>query len=227
MVNMDKNDFDQFAEDYNAILDKQLNFFEGDSSYFAEYKIIKLKSLLTASPKTILDFGCGVGRSAQFLQQYFPESSIHGCELSKKSLEQAEKILPAAEFFLSSELSVRPKTYDLVFVSNVFHHIPPAERLTAITQIANACQPGASVVIFEHNPYNPLTRHLVNTCPFDEDAVLLKPKELKSLFQQAGIKNINLTYTLFFPAFLKRLRFLEKYLGFLPLGGQYLVSGNV
>ncbi len=32
------------------------------------------------------------------------------------------------------------------------------------------------VYIFEHNPYNPVTRYLVATCEFDRDAVLFKKK---------------------------------------------------
>jgi SAM-dependent methyltransferase len=222
---MEDNEFDQFSDNYNAILSQQLNFFEGDTAYFAEYKINKLRTLLPFTPRAILDFGCGIGRSAQFLQQYFPQAKIHGCELSTKSLEQARLILPAAEFFLTKDLQDKAATYDCVFVSNVFHHIPPAERKQAFAAIVQACQPDAAIVIFEHNPFNPVTRHLVNTCPFDKDAVLLKPKELKALFQQAGMKNIQAEYTLFFPAFLQRLRWLEKYLGWLPLGGQYVVSG--
>jgi hypothetical protein len=31
-------------------------------------------------------------------------------------------------------------------------------------------------IIFEHNPINPVTRHLVKNCPFDADAVLLSTK---------------------------------------------------
>jgi SAM-dependent methyltransferase len=224
---MENNEFDRFADDYNAILSEQLNFFEGDSGYFAEYKINKLKQMLDFSPQTILDFGCGIGRSAQFLRQYFPAATIHGCELSEKSLEQARLILPSGEFFLTQDLQAKPDTYDCVFVSNVFHHIPLAQRVHAFKTIVQSCQPGAAIVIFEHNPFNPVTRHLVNTCPFDRDAVLLRPKELRNLFQQAGMKKITYEYTLFFPAFLRSLRGLEKYLGWLPLGGQYVVSGNL
>ena len=39
----------------------------------------------------------------------------------------------------------------------------------------------------------------------------------------SGFKMKEKKYTLFFPAFLKMFRFLEKYMGFLPLGGQYYV----
>lgn len=224
---MGKTDFDAYAKNYNAILSEQLNFFEEDNLYFAEYKIAKLKNLLSFPPKHILDFGCGIGRSTLFLNQYFPQAQIYGCDISQASLLEAEKNVPSAHFFLTTTLSEKPNTFDVIFVSNVFHHIKLSERLKTLDLITRSSTVGGSIVVFEHNPYNPVTRHLVNTCPFDRDAVLLKPKELKILFKKAGVQNINLEYTLFFPAFLKRLRFLEKYLHFLPLGGQYVVSGNL
>ncbi len=222
---MDKNDFDRFAKTYTDILSKQLNFFEEDNLYFAEYKIAKLKNLTRFSPKNILDFGCGIGRSTSFLTHYFPDAHIHGCDVSQQSLIEAKKTLPSADFFLIADLLTKPNKFDLIFVSNVFHHISPNERLKTIDLLVKSGTAGGSIVIFEHNPYNPVTRYLVKTCPFDHDAVLLKPKELKLLFKQAGIQKIHLEYTLFFPSLLKRLRFLEKYLSFIPLGGQYVMSG--
>ena len=224
---MAKKDFDAYAKNYNAILSEQLNFFEEDNLYFAEYKIAKLKNLLSFQPKHILDFGCGIGRSTLFLTQYFPEAQTYGCDISQASLAEAEKTVPSAHFFLTPALSEKPKTFDVIFVSNVFHHIKLSERAKTLDLITQSSTTGGSIVVFEHNPYNPVTRHLVNTCPFDQDAVLLKPKELKTLFKKAGVQNITLEYTLFFPAFLKSFRFLEKYLHFLPLGGQYVVSGNL
>ena len=40
---MKKTDFDDYAADYNKILEEQLNFFEGDNHYFAEYKVKQAK----------------------------------------------------------------------------------------------------------------------------------------------------------------------------------------
>ncbi|MCC2666562.1 MAG: class SAM-dependent methyltransferase [Gammaproteobacteria bacterium] len=224
---MEKKDFDAYAKNYNAILSKQLNFFEKDNLYFAEYKIAKLKKIISFQPGHILDFGCGIGRSTLFLSKYFPHAQIYGCDISQESLLEAKKAVPSSNFFLTSALSERSKMFDVIFVSNVFHHVKPSERSKTLDIITQSSTSGGVLVVFEHNPYNPVTRHLVNTCPFDHDAVLLKPKELKGLFKKAGVQNIHLEYTLFFPAFFKRLRFLEEYLHFLPLGGQYVVTGNL
>ncbi len=224
---MTPTNFDEIAEDYNSILTKQLNFFEKDNAYFAEYKVATLKNLLKVPPTSILDFGCGIGRSSVFLQKYFPDARIAGCDTSQKSLGYAKKQLPSADFFTTDDLITKPKAFDVIFVSNVFHHIPPLMRADIMAMIVHAATSSATIVVFEHNPYNLVTRYLVHTCPFDADAVLLAPAELNALFKQAGIQSVKSSYTLFFPAFLKQLRFLEKYLGFLPLGGQYVVSGHL
>ena len=47
--------------------------------------------------------------------------------------------------------------------------------------------PGGAIVIFENNPFNPVTRKIVNDCPYDKDAILLKPSKLKTLLIDAGL----------------------------------------
>ena len=78
-------------------------------------------------------------------------------------------------------------------------------------------------MIYEHNPFNRLTRHAVNTCSFDENAVLLKRVQLAKLFVKAGMEVVMQEYRVFFPAFLNLLRPLEKLLTWLPFCGQYFV----
>ena len=78
-------------------------------------------------------------------------------------------------------------------------------------------------MVYEHNPYNPLTRNAVNNCPFDENAILLRKNEVNKIFKKTELKIIMQEYRVFFPAFLKILRPSEQYLKWLPLGGQYFV----
>jgi SAM-dependent methyltransferase len=224
---MAHDDFDQFAESYDTILTKQLQFFEDDNHYFSEYKVQALRKMIRDEPKHILDFGCGIGRSSSLLQHYFPNASVYGCDSSKKSLVLAKQHHPTVEFFATDALPTKVGQFDVIFISNVLHHIPPEERLNIIELLASASAKGAHIVVFEHNPYNPVTRYLVNTCPFDHDAVLLKPKEVFALFSHIGVRHIHSRYTLFFPSVLKKLRSLEPYLGLVPLGGQYFVHGQL
>lgn len=219
---MSQIDFDDFVDEYDDLIKKQTRFFDSQD-YFAEYKVTKAKSLLTQSPNTILDFGCGISRSTYFLKKQFPAASIHGCDISAESILKAKKRFPDCHFSHVNDLLVSKEQFDLIFIANVFHHIPPKDRPAAMQEIIRLCAKKAKIILFEHNPLNPVTRHLVNTCPFDRDAVLLKPKEMIALFSAVGLCHIKYHYTLFFPGFLKQLRFLENYLKSIPLGGQYMI----
>ena len=81
-------------------------------------------------------------------------------------------------------------------------------------------------MIYEHNPFNPMTLHAVNTCPFDANAVLLKRSQVRNILREAGMEVVKQEYRVYFPAFLKLLRPLEKYLVRLPLGAQHFVVGK-
>jgi hypothetical protein len=82
-------------------------------------------------------------------------------------------------------------------------------------------KPGGLMTVFEHNPVNPVTRHIVATCPFDENAVLLASAELKARQTAAGFRGVKVAYTGFFPGALRRLRPLERFMTALPVGAQY------
>lgn len=217
-------DFDKYAEDYNDILKDQLNFFDEESNYFAEYKVHIVRNRIRSEPETILEYGCGTGRNIPFLHKMFPGSKVSGCDLSEKSLEIAKKMNTAADFFPLNNSGQFSKKFDLVLVACVFHHIPPPDRRETISELRGLLRPGGELFVFEHNPFNPVTRRLVNTCPFDKDAVLLRPKELRGLFIRGGLEILKMRYALFFPGFLKKIRFIEKGLGWLPMGGQYYLQ---
>ena len=86
--------------------------------------------------------------------------------------------------------------------------------------------PGGKLVVVEHNPFNPLTRKVVDACPYDKDAVLLQASETASLFGSAGLHSLRRDYIVFFPRILSFARFLERHLRWCPLGAQYVVIGR-
>jgi SAM-dependent methyltransferase len=221
----EKVDFDKHAESYEKQLTEDLKFFGEESKYFAEYKIRITQECIGNRPINILEYGCGIGMNLQYLVKYFPNANIHGCDISAKSIEVAGKNNTSADFFLIEDENVKANKdkFDLIFVSNVFHHIEPEYRQKAIENIFYMLKPKGDVFFFEHNPYNPVTRHIVNTCVWDTDAILLKPKESLTLFKNAGFHIHRKHYTLYFPALLKFLRPVEKAMFFIPMGGQYYI----
>jgi SAM-dependent methyltransferase len=137
----------------------------------------------------------------------------------------ARERAPGATFYSDRE-QLPERTYAIAILANVLHHVPPAERAELVTFVASRLRPGGALVLWEHNPMNPLTRKAVRDCPFDEDAILLWPSELRSLLATAGTHNVRRDWVVFFPAALSKLRFLERSLRLCPLGAQCVVTGE-
>jgi len=220
-----RTDFDDWAADYVELAQKNVSFFDKDVTYFAEYKVRLIRNMVDLVGGRILDFGCGVGQSIPFFYRYFPMSRIVGCDISRRSLETAGRRIPSAEFFHPEELPPELR-FDLIFSAGVFHHIPPQDRPKTVEFCRSRLANNGTLVIFEHNPCNPVTRRLVASCAFDKDASLLKRKRLAGLLAAAQLERIRWGYTLFFPVTLRLLGPLERYLERIPLGGQYYVLGH-
>jgi len=172
-----------------------------------------------------LEYGCGIGRNFRFLREHFPAAELYASDISEKSLAVAARENPSVKVFLAGRDVIKEK-FDLIFVALVFHHINREKRLDVLQEIRQMLRDQGDLFIFEHNPYNPVTRHLVNSCPFDADAVLIKRGEMERLLVTAGFKIKMGRYALYFPSALKKLRFIESFLGFIPLGGQYFLKAS-
>lgn len=226
----DAPEFDRYAREYRAMHAQSIRASGEEPEYFARYKIEEMRRVLAgAVPATILDFGCGIGGSIPHLRAAFPEARIHGTDVSGESLALArERCGDAATFARIDDgrLSCDDASVDLVFTACVFHHIEPAQRDAALQEIRRVLKPGGALFFFEHNPANPLTVRAVRDCPFDEHAILLPSKESLQRIAAAGFRAPRVTYTVFFPNLLARLRGLEKYLGGVPIGAQYYVRAQ-
>jgi SAM-dependent methyltransferase len=221
---MSKPEFDQFASKYDHVLGEAIPEALNEDGYFAEYKIALMASRFgNRKPARILDFGCGAGRSLPYLEQYFPDAELFGYDLSPASLEIAAKHTPRARLF-SDWSKIAGMRFDAIVAANVFHHIPGAQRRGALAQCRLVLAEGGQMFLFEHNPFNPLTRWIFERCPFDVDAEMLNMKSALELSREAGFNSEQHGYTLFFPRQLAFLRRIEPWLKRLPLGAQYYVQ---
>lgn len=215
--------FDKYTNDYNLLLQERTGFFSRNDEYFARYKVELLKSRLARPVNKILEYGCGIGRNIPLIREAFPNADIIGTDIASETLDFARTQIPDVEFIVEGDSTSNLGQFDLIFVAGVFHHIPVAERACVSNLLFHRLNSLGNLFVFEHNPYNPVTRRIVSTCPYDEDAVLLQPKELREHLRQAGFKESHTEYCLFIPPNLTKLRWLEHRLGWLPLGGQYFV----
>jgi SAM-dependent methyltransferase len=221
---MSQPEFDQHAASYDRVLAESMPDGLNESGYFAEYKVALVAARLKATPPArILDFGCGAGRSLPYLAQYFPEAELWGYDVSTESLKFAAQRVPQAHLFTDWQ-DLGAVRFDAIIAANVFHHIPWPERPTALQQCRQFLAATGQMFLFEHNPYNPLTRWVFEHCPFDAEARMMNLRTALALVQQAGFSEVSHGYTLFFPRPLAFLRGLEPCLKFLPLGAQYYVQ---
>jgi len=225
---LDAAEFDKFAEEYLATHATNIRISGEEPDYFARAKIDEVgrrwAALKSAEPDAILDFGAGIGNTLPFLAKRFPGAAITGVDVSEKSLAIAERRFPGLATLVrydGGEIPLAPNSFDLIFSACVFHHIEAGEHTRLFGQLKSLLKPGGVMVVFEHNPVNPVTRYIVATCPFDENAVLIPAAQLKARQRQAGFGDVRVTYTGFFPGALKALRPLEPLMGALPVGAQY------
>jgi SAM-dependent methyltransferase len=216
-------EFDRFADEYENIIDRSVGVSGEDSAYFAQYKALYLRRLLTpALTGKVLDFGCGVGMLCRFLRQHLPATRIDGFDVSNESIRKVDPALAAQGTFTSSP-SQLAQDYCLIVIANVLHHIPPGQRQNLIEDLAGRLAQRGILAVFEHNPSNPITRWVVERCPFDGDAILLPPTETGSYLAQAKLHLKRRDYIVFMPSILAWLRPLEPRLGWLPIGAQYAI----
>ena len=217
------NNFDKHAKTYELDIEKAIPFILSDLDYYTEYKISLIaKKTYPNKINSFLDFGCGTGKSINYIRKYFPDSIITGYDPSKLSLDVA-----AIQFkyinLISDSQELSKMRFDCILVANVFHHIPLVDRIEVMHSLKRCLNPKGFIIVFEHNPYNPVTRHIFNNCEFDKDANMLYRLELYQLGVISDLKIIDSAYTLFFPKQIRWLRWLEPYLSMLPLGAQYFV----
>lgn len=217
--------FDGFSQTYREVLRSCLKGVGKNDSLFDILKVDYVKMWVIKDDKSyeILDFGCGIGKLAGFLAKNFQRSSVFGYDISKESLCVARKENAAIKnaFFLDT-LSEEHR-YDIIIAANVFHHIIPDEHINTLTKIKSLLKPGGRIVIFEHNPLNPLTRYIVKICPFDTGARLIRRHKLIKEIELCGLKIELKHYTLFFPWLSKVFRKIEHLLRHIPAGAQYLL----
>jgi SAM-dependent methyltransferase len=222
MTEPNASKFDAYARDYERLHAQNVAVTGEETDYFARYKADCLLRAGVRPDDSVLDFGCGIGNTTVHLAERF--SHVQGYEPSKLSAQKARERAPKAT--IHDELaSVPAGAFSVAVLSCVLHHVPPAERHTVLTQILGALRPGGRLFVFEHNPWNPLTRRAVATCAFDDDAILLWPGELRTSLRRGGFVDVSLDYIVFFPKPLAFLRPLEPKLAWLPLGAQTMTQG--
>lgn len=221
-----KAEFDLLADEYHEQHKSNISITGEDPEFFSEYKIADIATIFrerNLPTQNILDFGSGIGNSLPYFRKHFPASTVTCADVSERSIEIARTRFPGDENYITigTTIPLASNSQDIVFTACVFHHIPHEEHQHWLAELARITRPGGALVIYEHNPYNPLTVRAVNTCPLDVNAKLIKGNEMSNRAKKAGWSTTEVDYRLFFPSILRALRPVEQYMRWLPLGAQY------
>lgn len=225
-------EFDAVAESYTEQHARSIRLSGEGVDYFARYKIVDARRVADergVQVCRILDFGSGIGSSLRPMWELFPEAQITCLDVSAQSLDLCRHQLSEGVEFVTYDGTTLPSdlgSFDLIFTACVFHHIPEEEHVSLLRQLRERLQNGGFFMLFEHNPWNPMTRYAVNNCPFDENAVLISAPEMRRRMLAAGFSQIKTSFRIFFPGPLRALRTLEPALACLPLGAQYSQSAQ-
>ena len=152
-------------------------------------------------------------------------ATVTGYDPSAGSLKVARERMPAVPF-VNDVAQVPDDTFDFAVIAGVLHHVAPESRADLISDALRKLRPGGKVVVFEHNPYNPLTLRAVAACPFDDDAILLNPRTVRATVSLGGAVDVQQDFIVFFPHLLRALRPLEPRLAWLGLGAQTMTVGT-
>jgi SAM-dependent methyltransferase len=173
----------------------------------------------------VLDLGCGVGVYHPELNGRFRE--LHGLDISEQSIRIASEKHPWVRYetYDGIQLPYKSDRFSIVFAVCVMHHVPPMQWGLVMTELYRVIKPNGLLLIFEHNPYNPVTQYIVKNCDIDKDAVLLKPQKMKSLAAMAGFEQVCTRTIISVPPSNSLLKLIDSAFGYLPFGAQYYLTG--
>lgn len=224
--------FDEYKSTYNGVVQDSIGFSGLKHDFFLQAKADLLGRLVEerlgcAKSIRALDVGCGVGALHPYLKQIFPD--LDGCDISQESIARARHDNQWVKYagYEAPTLPYADGGFDLAFAVCVVHHVPPVGWPAFFAEMKRVLRPGGVACIIEHNPFNPLTRLAVLRCPFDADAVLIRPARTESLFREQGFASIASEHFLLFPNDRPAFRKMERRLSHLPLGAQYACSARV
>ncbi|MCO5164384.1 MAG: class I SAM-dependent methyltransferase [Mesorhizobium sp.] len=223
-----ESEFDAYRNSYSDAVNGSIAFSGLKVDFFIRAKAARLIDLLSenvGAPKnlSILDVGCGVGTYHPLLAGSV--GRITGVDPSAECIAEARMNNPRVDYqaYDGEKIPYPDASFDASFAICVMHHVPVPNWSTFVSEMRRITRPGGVVMLFEHNPYNPLTQRAVSNCPFDADAVLLTMRTAKEYLRASGMTIVEGRYILNVPSITGLARRIDDALGVLPTGAQYYV----
>ncbi len=167
-----------------------------NGKYYSKEWLRQMAKEIPKKRVSILDIGCGTGILYEVLKEEEMDFTYVGIDLSESMIEVGRKRYPGIDLRVmdSEKLEFPDKTFDVVFMRSVLHHLPhPVEALKEMERVSK------EIIIVSEPLRNIITefpRWLSKkiTSHFDEDHTHFTTKQLKDFFKQAGMKDYKITH---------------------------------
>jgi ubiquinone/menaquinone biosynthesis C-methylase UbiE len=121
----------------------------------------------------VLDVGCGTGTLVLLIKKLYPTAEVVGLDPDPKALGRAARKAERAgasvrlDRGFSDELPYADASFDVVFSSLMFHHLPAAEKETTLREIRRVLKPGGSLHLADFDGHDGgghgLLTHLIHS----------------------------------------------------------------
>lgn len=224
-------DFNSSKDSYRETIDKQIAFAGQSHDFYTKAKADHAHRVIARQlPETphphVLDVGCGHGYIHPMITAQ--GCQVTGVDMANEVLALAREANPSNTYIAydGQRLPFPDQTFDVVLTICVMHHVPPVQWPAFLAETRRVLRPGGIVLVYEHNPLNPMTRYVVANTDLDADAVLLRHTYLKTMLREAGFSEVAAHFLLFTPFDSSLFRRLDNALNWLPLGAQYCATGT-
>jgi SAM-dependent methyltransferase len=159
--------FDYVADVYDSVFAPHI------VDHYACRRTVLFESLCPRNGR-ILDYGCGTGVLGQrLIERGF---DVFGTEYSANMLNKALERGVKGALLENGQIPFGDEQFDLVYSVAVFHHLETKENVRrAIHDMVRVTKPGGKIVIWDHNPLNPLWPALMKRWPQDHGDERLVP----------------------------------------------------
>jgi 2-polyprenyl-3-methyl-5-hydroxy-6-metoxy-1,4-benzoquinol methylase len=114
--------------------------------------------------QSVFDVGCGSGQFCALLANFTEVNAIKGIEINERLVSNANQVNERFRankninfsVFNGSDIPDDIANYDLIYMIDVYHHIPAAIQKPFMQQLYNKMKPGARLMFKDINAGSPL-----------------------------------------------------------------------
>ncbi len=143
----------------------------------------------------VLDVGCGTGTLANQLKSLFPAIEVNGLDPDPLALNRARKKASKNGARIqfdqgyADELPYPDSTYERVFSSFMFHHLPAEAKLKTLRETRRVLKPGGSLHLLDFSRHPHSHGFLANALHRNKRLEDNSDSKIVSMMNEAGFEN--------------------------------------